>query len=306
MIYTVTLNPSIDYLVEVENFQIGSVNRSSLDEKYPGGKGINVSRVLKRIGNDTTVLGFVGGQTGEYIKACLSKEEIYTNFTEVNGDTRINIKLKTGIETEINSQGPEISKESYQQLLSLIGDLQTEDTLVLSGSIPKSLPKDVYVTMMKMCSGKDIRVVVDTSGNELLDVVQYQPFLIKPNHHELAQLYSTEIKNVQDASEYGMKLVDEGAQNVIVSMAGDGAVLCTKEKSYFANVPKGRVINSVGAGDSMVAGFIGMYEKTETVLTAFRYSVAAGSATAFSSDLCTLGLIEELLSQIEISVIKGG
>lgn len=306
MIYTVTLNPSIDYLVEVENFQIGSVNRSSLDEKYPGGKGINVSRVLKRIGNDTTVLGFVGGQTGEYIKACLSKEEIYTNFTEVNGDTRINIKLKTGIETEINSQGPEISKESYQQLLSLIGDLQTEDTLVLSGSIPKSLPKDVYVTMMKMCSGKDIRVVVDTSGNELLDVVQYQPFLIKPNHHELAQLYSTEIKNVQDASEYGMKLVDAGAQNVIVSMAGDGAVLCTKEKSYFANVPKGRVINSVGAGDSMVAGFIGMYEKTETVLTAFRYSVAAGSATAFSSDLCTLGLIEELLSQIEISVIKGG
>ena len=272
MIYTVTLNPSIDYLVEVENFQIGSVNRTSLDEKYPGGKGINVSRVLKRIGNDTTVLGFVGGQTGEYVKACLNKEEIYTNFTEINGDTRINIKLKTGIETEINSQGPEISKESYQQLLSLIGDLQTDDTLVLSGSIPKSLPKDVYVTMMKMCSEKDVRVVVDTSGNELLDVVQYQPFLIKPNHHELAQLYSTEIKNVQDASEYGMKLVDAGAQNVIVSMAGDGAVLCTKEKSYFSNVPKGRVINSVGAGDSMVAGFIGMYEKTETVLTLLRKS----------------------------------
>lgn len=306
MIYTVTLNPSIDYLVEVENFQIGSVNRTSLDEKYPGGKGINVSRVLKRIGNDTTVLGFVGGQTGEYVKACLNKEEIYTNFTEIKGDTRINIKLKTGIETEINSQGPEISIESYQQLLSLIGDLQREDTLVLSGSIPRSLPKDVYVTMMKMCSGKNVKVVVDTSGNELLDVVQYQPFLIKPNHHELAQLYSTEIKNVHDASEYGMKLVDAGAQNVIVSMAGDGAVLCTKEKSYFANVPKGRVINSVGAGDSMVAGFIGIYEKTETVLTAFRFSVAAGSATAFSSDLCTLGLIEELLPQIDISVIKGG
>lgn len=306
MIYTVTLNPSIDYLVEVENFQIGSVNRTSLDKKYPGGKGINVSRVLKRIGNDTTVLGFIGGQTGEFVKACLNNEEVYTNFTEINGDTRINIKLKTDIETEINSQGPEIPKESYQQLLSLISNLQTHDVLVLSGSIPTSLPKDAYVTMMKLCSGKGVQVVVDTSGKVLLDVVQYQPFLVKPNHHELAQLYSTEIKNVLDACKYGIKLVEAGAQHVIVSMAGDGAVLCTKEKSYVANVPKGRVINSVGAGDSMVAGFIGMFEKTESVFTAFRYSVAAGSATAFSSDLCTLELIEELLPQIEISEIKGG
>ncbi|MGE7603705.1 1-phosphofructokinase [Peribacillus sp. NPDC097675] len=306
MIYTVTLNPSIDYLVEVENFQIGSVNRTSLDKKYPGGKGINVSRVLKRIGNDTTALGFIGGQTGEFVKACLNTEEIYTNFTKINGDTRINIKLKTEFETEINSQGPEITKESYQQLLSLISDLQTNDMLVLSGSIPTSLPNDAYVTMMKMCSAKDVNVVVDTSGKVLLDVVQYQPFLIKPNHHELAQLFSTEIKNVQDASKYGMKLVEAGAQNVIVSMAGDGAVLCTREKSYVANVPKGRVINSVGAGDSMVAGFIGMFEKTDSVYTSFRYSVASGSATAFSSDLCTRELIEELLPQIEISEIKGG
>lgn len=306
MIYTVTLNPSIDYVVEVKDFQMGMVNRTSSDKKYPGGKGINVSRVLKRMGNETTVFGFIGGQTGEFIKAFLTKEQINTVFTQIKGDTRINIKLKTETETEINSQGPDITKENYQQLLSLVGELKPNDILVLSGSIPSSLPNDVYETLIKLCSGKSVKVVVDTSGEELLNVVQYQPFLIKPNHHELGQLYSTEIRNIQDASKYGMKLIEAGAQHVIVSMAGDGAVLCTKDKSYSANVPLGNVINSVGAGDSMVAGFIGEFEKTENVLTAFRYGIAAGSATAFSSDLGQLELIEKLLSQIEIIEIKGG
>ncbi|MGM9956313.1 MAG: 1-phosphofructokinase [Peribacillus sp.] len=306
MIYTVTLNPSIDYLVEVENFQMGLVNRTCMDKKYPGGKGINVSRVLKRLGNDTTALGFLGGQTGEFVKACLEKDHIRTNFTEITGDTRINIKLKTGVETEINSHGPEVSMENYHHLLSLIGELKPNDWLVLSGSIPTSLPRDVYETMMKICSGRKVKVVVDTSGKELLEVVHYEPFLLKPNHHELASLYSTEIRNVKDANKYGQKLLEAGAQNVIVSMAGDGAVLITRDKSYAANIPKGKVINSVGAGDSMVAGFIGMYEKTEDVITAFRYSVAAGSATAFSSDLCTWELIEKVLPQVSVSEIKGG
>lgn len=305
MIYTVTLNPSIDYLVEVENFQMGSVNRTTNDRKFPGGKGINVSRVLKRIGNDTTAFGFIGGQTGEFVKTFLNQEEIMTDFTEASGDTRINIKLKTGIETEINSQGPDISIESYQQLVKKMDDLKAEDLLVLSGSIPASLPKDVYSELTKKCSEKGIKVVVDTSGKELLNVVPYQPFLVKPNHHELAELFSTEINHVDDACKYGMKLVEMGAQHVIVSMAGDGAVLCTNNKAYSANVPKGNVVNSVGAGDSMVAGFIGSYETTKNILSAFHYSLAAGSATAFSADLCSLDAIEELLPQIAITELTG-
>lgn len=306
MIYTVTLNPSIDYLVEVENFQMGKVNRTSYDAKFPGGKGINVSRVLKRLGNSTTALGFIGGQTGEFVKRFLRQEEIFTDFTEIAGDTRINIKLKTGLETEINSQGPVISKGNYQQLFSQIEQLNNNDILILSGSIPQSVPSDVYEAMARSCAHNGIKVVVDTSGKELLNVLPHRPFLIKPNHHELGELFSTEIRTVDDAREYGAKLVEAGAQNVIVSMAGQGAVLCSGGESYSANVPKGNVINSVGAGDSMVAGFIGTYERTGDILSAFRFSLAAGSATAFSSDLGTLDKIEELLPQIAINQLTGG
>ncbi|MFF2498019.1 1-phosphofructokinase [Peribacillus sp. NPDC058075] len=306
MIYTVTLNPSIDYLVEVESFQMGKVNRTSYDAKFPGGKGINVSRVLKRLGNSTTALGFIGGQTGEYVKMFLRQEEIFTDFTEIAGDTRINIKLKTGLETEINSQGPVISKGNYQQLFSQIEQLNNNDILILSGSIPPSVPSDVYEAMARACSDNGIKVVVDTSGKGLLNVLPHRPFLIKPNHHELGELFSTEIRTVDDAREYGTKLVEAGAQNVIVSMAGQGAVLCTGGESYSANVPKGNVINSVGAGDSMVAGFIGTYERTGDILSAFRFSLAAGSATAFSSDLGTLDKIEGLLPQIAIKQLTGG
>ncbi|MED3987247.1 1-phosphofructokinase [Peribacillus simplex] len=306
MIYTVTLNPSIDYLVEVESFQMGKVNRTSYDAKFPGGKGINVSRVLKRLGNSTTALGFIGGQTGEFVKRFLRQEEIFTDFTEIAGDTRINIKLKTGMETEINSQGPVVSKGNYQQLFSQIEQLNNNDILILSGSIPSSVPSDVYETMARSCSHNGIKVVVDTSGKGLMNVLPHQPFLIKPNHHELGELFSTEIRTVDDAREYGAKLVEAGAQNVIVSMAGQGAVLCSGGESYSANVPKGYVINSVGAGDSMVAGFIGTYEKTGDILTAFRFSLAAGSATAFSADLGTMDKIEELLPQIAINQLTGG
>ncbi|MFE4707913.1 1-phosphofructokinase [Peribacillus simplex] len=306
MIYTVTLNPSIDYLVEVESFQMGKVNRTSYDAKFPGGKGINVSRVLKRQGNSTTALGFIGGQTGEFVKRFLRQEEIFTDFTEIAGDTRINVKLKTGLETEINSQGPIISKGNYQQLFSQIEQLNNNDILILSGSIPPSVPSDVYEAMARTCSQNGIKVVVDTSGKELLNVLPHRPFLIKPNHHELGELFSTEIRTVDDAREYGAKLVEAGAQNVIVSMAGQGAVLCSGGESYSANVPKGNVINSVGAGDSMVAGFIGTYERTGDILSAFRFSLAAGSATAFSSDLGTLDKIEELLPQIAINHLTGG
>lgn len=196
MIYTVTLNPSIDYLVEVESFKMGKVNRTSYDAKFPGGKGINVSRMLKRLGNSTTALGFIGGQTGEFVKRFLRQEEIFTDFTEITGDTRINIKLKTGLETEINSQGPVISKGDYQQLFSQIEQLKNNDILILSGSIPPSVPSDVYEAMAKSCSDNGIKVVVDTSGRELLSVLPYRPFLIKPNHHELGELFLLKLERL--------------------------------------------------------------------------------------------------------------
>ena len=306
MIYTVTLNPSIDYLVRVDDFEMGKVNRTKQEAKYPGGKGINVSRVLKRMGNQTTALGFIGGQTGSFVKSYLEKEQIPARFTEVPGDTRINIKLKSEIETEINGQGPEIPAEMYEKLMDEISRLQPEDMLVLSGSIPSSVPKDVYETIVSACRETGIKVAVDTSGPSLTGIVKAHPFLIKPNHHELGDLFSVPISSSQDAMEYGTKLVEMGAENVIVSMAGEGAILCTGTQAFIGKTPKGSVVNSVGAGDSMVAGFIGTYEKTLDIVEAFRFSLAAGSATAFSSDLCTMEDIEKLLPRINVQEITGG
>ncbi|MFX3623561.1 MAG: 1-phosphofructokinase [Ectobacillus sp.] len=300
MIYTVTLNPSIDYIVQVNDFKLGVLNRIEKEAKFPGGKGINVSRILQRIGTETRALGFIGGFTGEFIKNALENENIQTDFIQVNSDSRINIKLKTKEETEINGQGPVISQEQLDQLIEKVRSIPTGSVLVLAGSIPASLPSSLYEQLTKECGERGVKVAVDASGNALLHVTRYRPFFIKPNHHELGELFDTTIDSVQDAALYGRKLADMGAENVVVSMAGDGALLITKEKVYFANVPKGKVINSVGAGDSLVAGFVGMYTKTADLLEAFRFAVATGSATAFSADLATKEKIEELLPQVEV------
>ncbi|CAI8872869.1 1-phosphofructokinase [Bacillus pseudomycoides] len=301
MIYTVTLNPSIDYVVQAEYFTLGTVNRAEKDMKFPGGKGINVSRVLHRMGIDNTALGFIGGFTGQFIEDVLKSEGVRTNFVHVDGDSRINVKIKGQEETELNGQGPVITDEQLGQLMNKIENMQAGDYLVLAGSIPASIPKTFYETIAAFGAERHINVIVDASGSALQYVTQNKPFLIKPNHYELGELFGEKLSTVEEIIPYGKKLIEQGVQNVIVSMAGDGALLFTSEGIYEATVPKGTVINSVGAGDSLVAGFVGIYEKTKDVEEAIRYGVATGSATAFSADLCTKDKVEELLSQVMIT-----
>ncbi|MGG3564541.1 1-phosphofructokinase [Neobacillus rhizosphaerae] len=304
MIYTLTLNPSVDYIVQLESFQLGELNRTVSEAKFPGGKGINVSRVLKQFETKSIALGFIGGFTGTYIDQFLQREEIETDFVEVSEDTRINIKLKTEKESEINAKGPNISEQAFQLLKSKIGTLGSNDLLVLAGSIPSSLPETTYEELVRICKENGTSFVVDAEGSLLKKVLPLQPSLIKPNHHELGELFNTVISSAEEAVPYAKKLVEMGAKNVIVSLAGDGAVLINKEKVLFAEVPKGDVKNSVGAGDSMVAGFLAAYQSTSNIEEAFRYSVASGSATAFSLGLCTKEKVEELLPQVCIKEIQ--
>ena len=304
MIYTLTLNPSVDYIVKLESFGIGELNRTVDEAKFPGGKGINVSMVLSQFGTSSKALGFVGGFTGAYIEQCLQKEKIVTDFIQVAEDTRINVKIKTGQESEINAKGPTITEEDFTRLKQKIKQLNEDDLLVLAGSIPSSLPKTTYEELVKICSESGAQFVVDAEGDLLKRVLPYQPFLIKPNHHELGELFETTITNVEEVIPYGRKLVKMGAKNVIISLAGAGAVLVNSDRTLLAEVPNGIVKNSVGAGDSMVAGFLAAYVKTRNIEEAFRNGVASGSATAFSLGLCTREKVEELLPQVQIKEIR--
>lgn len=301
MIYTLTLNPSVDYIVNLDgDIKQGELNRSKWETKFPGGKGINVSRVLQRMGVKSRALGFIGGFTGSYIETFLENEQIETRFVKISNDTRINIKLKNGKETEINGNGPVISQEQVNELKEIIGSLSDQDVLVLSGSIPSSLSKTIYEEMIDLCLKTKTRFVVDVVGELLNNVLPFHPFLIKPNHHELGDLFDVKLQTIEEVIPYAKRLVEKGAQNVIVSLADKGAVLVNKESIYMANVPKGEVKSSVGAGDSMVAGFLAKYEETKDIETSFKYSVACGSATAFSLDLCTKDTVENLLDGIQI------
>ncbi|XJZ25824.1 1-phosphofructokinase [Bacillota bacterium Lsc_1132] len=307
MIYTLTLNPSVDYIVTLEDFQIGSLNRTVSEEKFPGGKGINVSRVLKQFGVVSKALGFNGGFTGSYIDEYLQKEEIETDFIKVSGDSRINVKMKTGEETEINATGPKITDADFELLEEKIHQLTADDLLVLAGSIPSSLPSDTYEKLVKICNESKARFVVDAEGELLKKVLPSHPFLIKPNHHELGELFNAVITSPEEVIPFAQKLIAMGAENVIVSLAGDGAVFVNSNAAYIATVPKGEVKNSVGAGDSMVAGFLAQYQKNKNLKDAFRFSVASGSATAFSLGLCTSQAAEGLLPQVKIrEIIIGG
>lgn len=300
MIYTLTLNPSVDYIVHAENFTLGALNRSTSEAKLPGGKGINVSRVLKNLGVESKAVGFLGGFTGRFVEEFLTSEGIYTDFIQVEEDTRINIKLKTGLETEINAQGPVISSENIHVLKERIQQLGKGDYLVVAGSVPANMPDTIYAELIKDCKDRGAEVIVDAEGAVLKTILDFRPFLIKPNHHELGQFFGIEIENAEEAAFYGQKLVEAGAKNVIVSLAGEGAVYVNESGSYFASVPLGIVKNSVGAGDSMVAGFLAQYLKTKDRKQAFRFSVAAGSATAFSIGLCSGEEAEKLLPEIKI------
>lgn len=301
MIYTVTLNPSIDYIVEVDDLKLGDLNRMKRDLKLPGGKGINVSRVLNQLGADSTAIGFLGGFTGRFIDDTLREESIKTDFVMIEDDTRINIKLKHGDETEINGLGPVIREQEADALVQKLAALQKNDIVVLSGSIPPSLGGDFYDRLISVCQQTGAEFVIDTTGEALMKALVHKPLLIKPNHHELAELFGVTIHSKEEIVTYGRKPLEAGAKNVLISMAGEGALFITADEVYHANVPAGTVKNSVGAGDSMIAGFVGTLALHGDPIEAFRAGVASGSATAFSDDLATREKIEQLRPQVTIS-----
>lgn len=301
MIYTMTLNPSIDYIVHVNDLKMGDVNRMSQDFKLPGGKGINVSRILQRIDSTSTALGFLGGFTGEFIEKWMKEEGIDCRFTPVKDDTRINVKLKSVEETEINGQGPTLSEEEVQGLKHSLANLSKGDIVVLSGSTPGGLRKGFYQELIQLIEAQGAEFVIDTTGDDLMQALSHHPLLVKPNNHELAELYHTTFHSLEDIITHGQKLLAEGAKNVLISMAGDGALLITEAAIYQSNVLKRELKNSVGAGDSMIAGFIGQYAKSQDSVEAFKWGVACGSATAFSDDLAEADFIKELLPEVEIT-----
>lgn len=300
MIYTVTLNPSIDYIVRLDEVKVGSVNRMDSDDKFAGGKGINVSRVLKRLGIDSTATGFIGGFTGKFITDILESEKIATNFVQVAEDTRINVKIKADAETEINGTGPTIAPENLADLESILSSLTAEDTVVFAGSSPKNLGNAIYKELIGLARKTGAQVVCDFEGQTLLDSLDFQPLLVKPNNHELGDIFGVTLTDLPDIEKYARQLLDKGAQQVIISMAGDGALLVTRDGSYFAKPIKGTVKNSVGAGDSMVAGFAGELVRTGDVLSAFKWGVACGTATTFSDDLASADYINEIYGKVEV------
>ena len=300
MIYTVTFNPALDYVVGVERLTLGEVNRTTKESIYYGGKGINVSAVLKELKVESIALGFVAGFTGDAIERGVKEKGIATDFIHLKeGMSRINVKIKSDQESEINGQGPEITKEAIELLFEKLDQLKEGDSLVLAGSIPKTLPSDIYERIMERLREKKIRVVVDATKDLLLNVLKYKPFLIKPNNHELGEMFGVILKTNEEIISYGKKLQDMGAKNVLVSMAGDGSILIDETGNvYQMGVPAGKVKNSVGAGDSMVAGFLAGYAETNNYEEALKLGTATGSATAFSEGLATYEKIMELRSQL--------
>ena len=300
MIYTVTFNPSLDYIVSVEDFRLGLTNRTSSELMLPGGKGLNVSMVLGNLGIENTALGFVAGFTGEEIVRRIEKMGVRSDLIPIEkGISRINLKLKSIDGTEINGCGPEISEESVQRLMEKLDVLGAGDVLVLAGSIPGSMPDDIYSKIMERLAGRDVMIVVDATKELLVNVLRYHPFLVKPNNHELGEIFNTELKTREEVVPYARKMQEMGAVNVLVSMAGEGAVLVAEDGSVWdAPAPKGKLVNGVGAGDSMVAGFIAGWMEKKDYRHAFSMGVAAGSASAFSELLATRKEIETVYQQV--------
>lgn len=296
MIYTVTFNPALDYVVKVEHFTLGQVNRTREENIFYGGKGINVSAVLASLGHESRALGFVAGFTGNEIERGAKSLGFESDFIHVErGMSRINVKLKSHEESEINGMGPEITGQDVDKLFEKLEDLKQGDVLVLSGSIPASIDRGIYERILARLEGRGILAVVDAEKELLLNVLKYHPFLIKPNNHELGDMFGVTLKTEEEITSYARKLQDMGAGNVLVSMAGDGALLVTKDgQVHKMGVAKGTVRNSVGAGDSMVAGFLAGYLENGDYGHALRLGTAAGGATAFSDGLGTKEKIMEL------------
>lgn len=302
MIYTVTFNPSLDYIVSVDDFTLGMTNRTSSEQILAGGKGINVSIVLKNLGLDNTALGFVAGFTGDEISGRLKCAGINTDFIKAaKGLSRINLKLKSIDGTEINGRGPDITQENVEALKKKLEALKTGDVLVLAGSIPSCIPDDIYKNIMKLLDDKGVMIVVDATSSLLMNVLEYKPFLIKPNQYELGDIFGVKLTTREEVIPYARRLKDKGAVNVLISMGGRGAVLVADDgKVYMADAPKGTLKNSVGAGDSMVAGFITGWLSTHNYANAFKMGIAAGSASAFSDNLATKDEVDNMFDRIEI------
>lgn len=300
MIYTVTFNPSLDYVVQVEHFQGDAVNRTSEEHVYPGGKGNNVAVIASNLGMKSRALGFKAGFTGAAMEQMLQEFGCDTDFIALEeGVTRINVKVKSDDEFEINGQGPRIPDEKIRQLYERLDAFESGDVLVLSGSIPNTLPDDMYERIMERLAGTGVRISVDATKDLLMNVLKYHPFLIKPNNHELGEMFGVTLESDDEIAEYARKLQEMGARNVLVSMAGDGAILVTEDGSVLKQLPPaGEVVNSVGAGDSMVAGFLAGYLKTGSYEEALKLGTAAGSATAFTSWLADAGTVGELYKKL--------
>ena len=296
MIYTVTLNPSLDYIAECKDFTLGATNRTSSEIIYPGGKGINVSIVLSNLGDRTTALGFLAGFTGEHIDSLIKDMGISSRMIRLNeGMSRINLKLKSKEETELNGMGPNINIIDIARLYQKLESITEDDILVLAGSIPPSVSEGLYSDIMERLKEKKIKIVVDATKDLLMNVLDKKPFLIKPNIHELGELFNVKLDSADETLPYALKLKEMGAVNVIISMGKDGAMMVDEYgNSYTMNSPEGKLVNSVGAGDSLVAGFLHKYLETGNYEEAFRYGVCTGSASAFSSALATKEEVEKL------------
>lgn len=300
MIYTVTFNPSLDYIVSVDDFKLGLTNRTSSELILLGGKGTNVSTVLKNLGLESTALGFVAGFTGNEIVKRLNDMGIKSDFISIeNGISRINLKLKSIDGTEINGAGPDISEDKVNELMDKLNQLKEGDVLVLAGSIPSSMSDNIYRDIMADLKDRGVMIVVDATKDLLLNVLEYHPFLIKPNNHELGEIFDVKLTTREEVIPYGRKLQEKGARNVLVSMAGEGAVLIAEDGQVFdAPAPKGKLINGVGAGDSMVAGFVAGWIEKQDYEYAFHMGVASGSASAFSENLATKEEIINVYNQV--------
>ncbi len=306
MIYTITFNPAVDLVIQVPNCQLGTLNRSMSEEYVAGGKGINMSIVLKRLGIDNIATGFLGGFSGKYIEEFLEKEGITPQFISVEGTTRINVKIKGEVETEINAAGPTVDAEKFQRLMNYFEEvLQEGDVVFLAGNAAPGLDETSYVEIAKLCHARGVKLVLDSTKDSLLACLPYKPFIIKPNQHELEELFGVKIETQEEMIAYALKLQEKGARNVLISCGDQGAFLVSETGQVLtSNTPKGTLINSVGAGDSMLAGFMAKYIETKDFKESLIKGAASGSATAFSVGIATRELIEALIPQIKIKEIS--
>lgn len=307
MLYTITFNPAVDLVMNTDAIQLGELNRVKKDEYVAGGKGINMSVILQRLGHDNIATGFLGGFTGEFIRQSLIEEGVQPEFINIDAITRINVKVKAQEETEINAVGPLISEFDIQQLFDYFNHKLTEgDTVLLAGNAAPGMTSEHYVKVAQLCEQKNAHFVLDSNKELLTACLKHKPFLIKPNAQELGEIFGVSIEGTDDVVQYAKQLQEQGARNVIVSLGGEGAVLLTEDGDvYQSSVPKGEVINSVGAGDSMVAGFIAKYIESHNYEESLKQGAACGSATAFSVGIADSQLVEQLIEDIDIKRIGG-